>query len=107
MKTHHLTKKALLALAGMVLVSSAKAQYTVNNNDLLLGFTASTGGSDLVIDLGTPLNIGVGGTAPVDLSANVSLSQLNGLFGSLNNLETGVAGASLGKVYSTVFRNGA
>jgi len=107
MKMHHITKKALLALAGMALVSSAKAQYTINNNDLLLGFTASTGGSDLVIDLGTPLNIGVGGSAPVDLSANVSLSQLNGLFGSLNNLETGVAGASLGKVYSTVFRNGA
>lgn len=106
MKMHHLTKKTLLALAGMALVSSAKAQYTINNNDLLLGFTASTGGSDLVIDLGSASSI-VGGSAPVDLSANVSLSQLNGLFGSLNNLETGVAGASLGKVYSTVFRNGA
>ena len=107
MKMHHLTKKALLALAGMALVSSAKAQYTINNNDLLLGFTASTGGSDLVIDLGTPLNIGVGGSSSVDLSANVSLTQLNTLFGSLNNLETGVVGASLGKVYSTAFRNGA
>ena len=104
MKMHHLTKKTLLALAGMALVSSAKAQYTINNNDLLLGFTSSTGGSDLVIDLGTPSNIGVGGTTVVGLGSSVSLTQLNTLFGSLNNLETGVVGASLGKVYSTAFR---
>jgi hypothetical protein len=107
MKMHQLTKKALLALAGMALVSSAKAQYAPNNNDLLLGFTSASHGSDLIIDLGGPSSIGVGGSAPVDLSSDVSLSQLNTLFGSLNNLETGVAGASLGKVYSTVLRNGA
>src|SRR5260221_14012397 len=107
MKMHQLTKKTLLALAGMALVSSAKAQYTANNNDLLLGFTSATGGSDLVIDMGTPSAVGVGGTTTIDLSANISLSQLNTLFGSLNNLETGVIGASLGKVYSTALRAGA
>lgn len=104
MKMHNITKKALVALAGMALVSSAKAQYTANNNDLLLGFTSATGGSDLVIDMGAPSTIGVGGTSTIDLSANVSLAQLNTLFGSLNNLETGVVGASLGKVYSTALR---
>jgi hypothetical protein len=107
MKTHHLTKKALLALAGMALVSSAKAQYTPNNNDLLLGFTSASHGSDLIIDLGGPAGIGISQSAPVDLSGDLSLAQLNTLFGSLNNLEFGVVGASLGKVYSTVPRNGA
>jgi len=107
MNMHQITKKALFALAGMALVSSAKAQYTPNNNDLLLGFTSASHGSDLIIDLGGPSSIGVGGSATVDLSSDVSLAQLNTLFGSLNNLETGVAGASLGKVYSTVLRNGA
>jgi hypothetical protein len=106
MKMHHLTKKALFALAGMALVSSAKAQYTPNNNDLLLGFTSSSSSADLVIDLGTPSNIGVGGTTVVGLGGDLSLNQLNTLFGSLNNLETGVVGASFGNVYSTVFRNG-
>ena len=106
MKMNQLTQKALITLAGLALVSSAKAQYTPNNNDLLLGFTSSTGASDLIIDLGTPSNIGVGGTTVVGLGSDVSLTQLNTLFGSLNNLETGVVGASLGKVYSTVFRNG-
>jgi len=107
MNTHQITKKTLLVLAGMALVSSAKAQYTPNNNDLLLGFTSAAHGSDLIIDMGTPSTIGVGGTTTIDLSANVSLAQLNTLFGNLNNLETGVVGASLGKVYSTALRAGA
>ena len=74
--------------------------YTENNDELVLGFTIPPSTGDLVIDLGTATQVGVGGTTVVDLIANNNvgesaaalLAQLNGLYGNMDSLEWGVVG---------------
>ena len=116
-----LTKIKFAALAATVLAASAQAQlpvssYTFNHNDLLLGFTSGGATADLVIDLGTPLQIGVGGGSSVNLNDNgnvgLSASALASLIGSynsggMNNLSFGIIGgsylnSSTYSIYSTV-----
>jgi hypothetical protein len=113
-------KTALLAAAGLAAMSTAQAQYTPNNNDLILGFTTPASTGDLQIDLGSPASIGVGGGSTVDLIANGNVqsgsselvTQLgqNGL--SINSLNWGVvgghftSGANL-SIYSTVLHGAA
>jgi hypothetical protein len=107
---NQIKKTALLALAGAALVSTANAQYTANNNDLLLGFTPGTPSTDYIIDLGSATAVGVGGSSVVDLSGSVSLSQLQSLYGlGMANLQLGVVGGSKlgnGDIYSTILRDG-
>ena len=96
-------KSGLLAVAT---VATAQAQlpvngYAPNADQLLLGFTVGGSTGDLVINLGSPAQVGVGGSATVDLIAhnNVGqsaanlLAQFNTLYGNMNGLQWGVVGA--------------
>jgi hypothetical protein len=116
-------KAVLLASAAVALSATAQAQlpvssYTANHNDILLGFTVPGSTGDLVIDLGTAAQIGVGGTMTVDLNLNGNVgessaalqSELNGLYGSMNNLQWGAVGGHMTgplnfSIYSTVAHN--
>ncbi len=113
-------KAVMLASAAAAMAVTAQAQlpvtgYTDNHNDILIGFTKAGSTGDLVIDLGTAAQIGVGGSGAVDLNANGNvgqnsadlLSQLTGLFGSLNNVQWGAVGGHFTSganfsIYSTV-----
>lgn len=78
---------------GLVLVSSASAQF--NNNDLLLGFSKSGAQNDYIIDLGNANSaVGVGGSAVKDLSSLFSSSTFNTTFGGLNGVSMGVVGGT-------------
>jgi len=100
-------------------IIAAPAQYVANMDQLLLGFTTPTSTGDLVVDLGTPASIGVGGSTTVDLIAkgNVGMTaaafkaKLVSLYGSVNATSWGVVGGHLSDptdaaIYSTV-TNGA
>jgi len=101
---NHITKLAVAAAAASALAGSAQAQlvsqFTGNQDQLLLGFTSTTSGNDLVIDLGTATQVGVGGSLQVNLNnnGNVGLSaadlstELTSLFGGMGNLAFGVVG---------------
>jgi hypothetical protein len=97
----------------------ARAQYAANSDHLVLGFTTTTSTGDLVIDLGTPASVGVGGSTTVDLIANGNVgmtaaafkTKLTSLYGSVNGLSWGVVGGhqlnpTNAAIYSTV-TNGA
>jgi hypothetical protein len=116
----NMVKFGSIAAAGLVSVVSAHAQlpvssYTANNDELILGFTVPGSTGDLVIDLGTATQVGVGGSTTVDLIAhnNVGVSaavlqgQLNGLYGSMDSIQWGVVGGHYSSglnnaTYSTV-----
>lgn len=115
----NITKMAVAAMAAGVLAGSAQAQlvsqFTMNQDQLLLGFTTPTSTGDLVIDLGTATQVGVGGGSTVDLnnSGNVGLTpsglvtELTGLFGGMGGLSFGVVGghstsANNNAIFSTV-----
>ena len=100
-------------------VIAAPAQYVPDADHQLLGFTTSTSTGDLVVDLGTPTSIGVGGSTTVDLIAkgNVGITaaafkaKLVSLYASVNALSWGVVGGHQtdptdAAIYSTV-TNGA
>jgi hypothetical protein len=113
-------KAVMLASAAAAFAVSAQAQlpvsgYTDNHNDILIGFTKAGSTGDLVIDLGTASQIGVGGTGPVDLNLNGNvgqtssdlLNQLTGLFGSTSVIQWGSVGGHFTSganfaIYSTV-----
>jgi hypothetical protein len=113
-------KYGLMAAASLAAVVSAKAQlpvgsYTPNNDEILLGFTVPGSSGDLVIDLGTATQVGVGGSTTVDLiahnnvgiSASALQSQLNSLYGTMDGLQWGLVGGHyngpfINAVYSTV-----
>jgi len=110
---NHAVKAAVLAAT--MAIATAQAQYTINNDELLLGFTMPSSTGDLVVDLGAPSKVGVGGTNVVDLTTNGSLemsaaalkAQLNGLYGNMNDLSWGVVGGHHkgpvnGDIYFTV-----
>jgi hypothetical protein len=113
-----LIKSGLMAVGSLVLAVSADAQlpvqvYTFNNDELLLGFTIPPSTGDLVIDLGKVADVGVGGSAVVDLNAhgNVGktaaelLTQLSALYGNMSSLSWGVVGGHFSPssaVYCTV-----
>jgi PEP-CTERM motif len=82
----------LLTLLGLAAVSTAQAQYS--SPDLILGFTGGNAGSDVLFDIGTSSQIGVGSTPGTitDLSSSLSLSLLN------NNGYSSLAGKSLGVI---------
>lgn len=111
-------KLGLIAAVGLA-AATAQAQlvslYSENRDELVLGFTIPPSTGDLVIDLGTATQVGVGGTNVVDLIAhgNVALSaaalvaQLNSLYGNMDGLEWGVVGGHYlssmnNSVYATV-----
>jgi hypothetical protein len=98
---------------------TAPAQYVPGIDQLLLGFTTPTSTGDLVVDLGTPASIGVGGSNTVDLIANGNVgtnaaafkAKLVSLYGSVNSMSWGVVGGhqsgpTNAAIYSTV-TNGA
>lgn len=97
MKT--LLNGALLTLLGLAAASTAQAQWA--NSDLILGFTGSSSGNDVLFDIGTPSSIGVGKTGvTTDISSTVSFSLWNG--GGYSQF--GVVGYSSGTsagIYST------
>src|SRR5271169_6478015 len=108
-------KSGLMVVASLVAAATVQAQlpvsdYTDSNDESLLGFTIPSSTGDLVIDLGTATQAGVGGSTVVDLIAhnNVGQSaaalqtQLNGLYGNMNSLSWGVVGGKLssGHIYS-------
>jgi hypothetical protein len=82
------TKTAVLA-AGVSLVSLA-AHASFTDNDIYLGFNATTSTSEYLVDLGQPGTIGVGGSSSVNLSSYVSL------FGTA--FTSGYNGVSMGVV---------
>jgi len=98
----------LMVAAGLAAAGAAQAQslpvsgYTPNQDQLLLGFTLGSSTGDLVIDLGKANQVGVGGTAVLDLVANGNvgesaaalLAQLNNLYGGVGGLEWGVIGGN-------------
>lgn len=80
-----------MAALGPAAFSSAQAQYA--SPDLLLGFTGGSS-SDILFDIGSPQQIGIG-SAPgtvTDLSSSISLSLLN------NNGYSSLAGKSFGAI---------
>ena len=100
----NILKLGTTALLGFTVALTAQAQYHSNNDDLLMGFTVNNYSlPDLVIDLGTPASIGVGGTTTVDLIAhgNVGMTaaqlqaELAGIYGNLNRLGWGVVGGHI------------
>jgi hypothetical protein len=111
------TRITLTAIAASALAVSAQAQlvstYTGNRNELILGFTSGSSTGDLIVDLGTASQVGVGGPIgiPVNLSLNVGAA-LGPQFipgrvstdGGLGGIQWGVVGGSLlgnGSLYST------
>lgn len=70
-----LLKGALLTSLGLAALTSAQAQYA--STDLVLGFTGGTSGNDVLFDIGTPSQIGVGGSTTVDLSSSINFSLWN------------------------------
>jgi hypothetical protein len=99
------TKLGSLLAASLAVVATTQAQlpvngYTSGKDELLLGFTYSSSTGDLAIDLGTPAQVGVGGSSAVDLIAHNNVgesaaalrAQLITLYGSLNSLQWGVVG---------------
>jgi hypothetical protein len=101
-------------------VATAQAQFTPSADELLLGFTIPSSTGDLIIDLGLPSKVGVGGTNVVDLNANGSVglsasalkTQLNSLYGSMNTLSWGVVGSHFSNthnaaIYFTVLHDAA
>ena len=109
-----------IVAAGVAAAVSAQAQlpvsgYTDNNDELLIGFTVPGSAGDVVIDLGTATQVGVGGSSTVDLiahnnvgqSAGALQTQLNNLYGSMDTLSWGVVGGHFASglnnaIYSTV-----
>jgi hypothetical protein len=112
------TKMALAAAAATALAASVQAQLPVsgyNPGDLLLGFTTPSSTGDLVIDLGSASQIGVGSGLTLNLNDNGNVgmsaaaltSELTTLYGGLGGLSFGVVGskyvnAANNFVYSTV-----
>jgi hypothetical protein len=106
-------KFGAITFAGLTVIGSAQAQFH-GSNELVLGFTTSTSTGDLVISLGKPPAIGVGGSTTMDLTNNLGftnaagfLAKLNSLYGSMNRLTWGVAAshsvnATNAAIYSTV-----
>ena len=114
-----ITKLAVAAVAASALAGSAQAQlvnqFSMNQDQLLLGFRSSSSSSDLVIDLGTASQVGIGSGSTVNLNnnGNVGLSasglqaELTTLFGGMGNLSFGVVGGHSASqnnnaIYSTV-----
>jgi hypothetical protein len=106
-----ITKSVAAAGSMLLLAQAAHAGFT--QNDLVLGFTgagASGVPNDYIIDLGNATSVvGVGGTAQVNLSSQVS--QFNSVFtGGLNGLQVGAAGGINNQInatlYVSAFRNG-
>jgi hypothetical protein len=108
----------LIASACLVLITTAQAQYTPNNDDLLLGFTVPGSTGDLVIDLGKASSIV--NNSFLDLTANGNVgesgpalvNQLTTLYGGINHLSWGVVaghynGAFNFAVYSTITQGSA
>ena len=108
-----LTSAAIL-IGGAILASqSAFAQtQTFTANDLYFGFENYNGGAteDYIIDLGPASGI-VGGSSPVDLSGDFSLSDFNAVLGGSASLNAGVVGGSQYNppgwdIYATQLRSG-
>ena len=114
-------KLGIIVAASLAAGLSTQAQslpvtsFTGNSDQLLLGFTTPSSTGDLLIDLGTATQVGVGGTSVVDLIANHNVgqtaaalvTQLKGLYTSMNSLEWGVVGghvanATSSAIYTTV-----
>lgn len=70
-----LLKGVLLTSLGLAALTSAQAQFA--NTDLILGFTGGTTGNDVLFDIGTPSQIGVGGSITVNLSSSIDFSLWN------------------------------
>jgi len=88
----NLYKAALLAALGLISVTAAQAQSasgTINNNDLVLGFTSTVNGvsQDYILDLGQIP------TAPNTQLGGISLSAFNSIFGA--NLANGQVNAGI------------
>src|SRR6516162_6992526 len=56
-------KVGAITFTGLTVVISAQAY---SDNDLILGFTTATSTGDLVVNLGQPAAVGVGGSTTVD-----------------------------------------
>jgi hypothetical protein len=99
MRFRTLTFVALTA-AGLLAIGTAQAQYNSGNDELLLGFTTTTSTGDLIVDLGKPASVGVGGASTVDLIAHGNVgtnaasfkAKLVSLYGSVNGISWGVVG---------------
>ena len=66
--------------ASLAAIATTQAQlpvngYTSGKDELLLGFTYSSSTGDLAIDLGTPAQVGVGGSSVVDLVAHSNVGR--------------------------------
>lgn len=98
MKT--LINGALLTLLGLAAASTAQAQWATT--DLILGFTGSSTGNDVLFDIGTPSSIGVGNSGmTTDIGSTVNFSLWNG--GSYSSFGVvGYTGGTSAGIYSTV-----
>lgn len=104
-----ITKIALLALISAFGLQMAHASF--KTNDLYLGLTQSTAQNDYIIDLGQPNVIGVGGSVPVTLSSDFSLTTFNSTFsGGADGVSFAVVGGNNTQfqfgVYATQLRVG-
>jgi hypothetical protein len=111
-------KVGAITFTGLTVVISAQAY---SDNDLILGFTTATSTGDLVVNLGQPAVVGVGGSTTVDLNTSGNtgftnaaglLAELKSLYGSMNRLTWGVVAshfhnATNGAIYSTVLHGAA
>jgi len=114
-----ITKIAAVAAAAGALANQASGQFvsgfTANQDQLLLGITSPSSTTDLVIDLGTATQAGVGGGTTLDLNLNGNTgltaaglqSEITSLFGGMSGLEFGVVGGhnvnvNNNAIYSTV-----
>ena len=112
--------KLALGIAATAFGCSAQAQlpvssYSQNTDQLLLGFTSGISSGDLVIDLGTAAQVGIGGSTSINLNNNNNVgrtplqlsAQLTALFGGMGNLSFGIVGGHYANggnnaIYSTV-----
>jgi hypothetical protein len=103
--------KLALAAVAFAAVTTAQAQYTGNNDELLLGFTTASSTGDLIIDLGTFSSITPGdlnNSGHTGFANDAALqTELNSLYGSMNSLIFGaVGGHAVNAVNAGIYSTG-
>jgi len=91
--------KLILAAVALAAATSAQAQYTPGNNEMLLGFSTASSTGDLVIDLGSfsslPSGVDLNTSGNTGFGSDAALKTALGQNGlSLNSLIWGVVGGN-------------